>query len=36
VEFFEARDPETLLRAHRTAPDPILESARLYVEVELN
>jgi hypothetical protein len=36
VEFFEANDRATLLKAHGGAPTPILESARLYVEVELN
>lgn len=36
VEFFEAKDRDTLLRAHGDAPVPVLESARLYVEVELN
>jgi hypothetical protein len=36
VEFFEAGDRATLLTAHVDAPTPILESARLYVEVELN
>ena len=36
VEFFEANDRETLLRAHRGAPDPVRESARMYVEVELS
>lgn len=36
VEFFEAPDPETLQRAHDVAPQPILESARMYVEVELS
>lgn len=35
VEFFEANDRETLIRAHRGAPDPVRESARMYVEVEL-
>ncbi|MEX2153722.1 MAG: hypothetical protein WD825_10320 [Gemmatimonadaceae bacterium] len=35
VEFFEATDRDTLLRAHRDAPQPVLESARMYVEVEL-
>lgn len=35
VEFFEASDPETLSRAHRGSPDPLIESARMYVEVEL-
>jgi hypothetical protein len=36
VEFFEANDRESLLRAHRGAPDPVRESARMYVEVELS
>jgi hypothetical protein len=36
VEFFEGKDRETLLRAHRGAPNPVRESARLYVEVELS
>ena len=36
VEFFEANDPETLARAHRGAPNPIAEFARMYVEVELS
>jgi hypothetical protein len=36
IEFFEANDPDTLQRAHRSAPDPIADNARLYVEVELN
>jgi hypothetical protein len=35
VEFFEAKDRETLLAAHGDAPAPIPESARLYLEVEL-
>lgn len=35
VEFFEANDRDTLLRAHRDAPQPVLDSARMYVEVEL-
>ena len=35
VEFFEAKDRETLVKAHGDAPIPVLESARLYVEVEL-
>lgn len=35
VEFFEAKDRETLLRAHGDAPVPVLDSARLYLEVEL-
>ena len=36
VEFFEANDRDTLLKAHSDAPQPILESARMYVEVELS
>ncbi|MGH7679858.1 MAG: hypothetical protein ACRENU_15415 [Gemmatimonadaceae bacterium] len=35
VEFFEAKDRDALLAAHRDAPRPVLESARMYVEVEL-
>ena len=35
VEFFEANDREALIRAHRGAPDPVRESARMYVELEL-
>ena len=36
VEFFEASDPDTLQRAHRGAPEPVSETARVYVEVELS
>ena len=36
VEFFEAENREALLRAHRDAPEPVAESARIYVEVELS
>ena len=36
VEFFEAGDRATLLSAHGDAPVPVPESARLYVQVELN
>lgn len=36
VEFFEAGDREALLRAHRGAPDPVRDSARMYIEVELS
>jgi hypothetical protein len=35
VEFFEGKDRESLQHAHRGAPDPVRESARMYVEVEL-
>jgi hypothetical protein len=36
VEFFEAPDADTLMRAHRKAPGAALDNARLYVEVELS
>jgi hypothetical protein len=36
VEFFEAPDPDILQRAHRGAPDPRTETARMYVETELS
>jgi hypothetical protein len=36
VEFFEASDRDALMRAHRDAPQPVLDFARLYVEVELS
>jgi hypothetical protein len=35
IEFFEAGDADTLQRAHRSAPEPIADTARMYVEVEL-
>ena len=35
VEFMEARDRATLQQAHGSAPVPVLDSARLYVQVEL-
>jgi hypothetical protein len=35
IEFFEAADPETLARAHASAPDAVLDAARVYTEVEL-
>lgn len=35
VEFFEADDRDALRAAHAGAPRPVLESARMYVEVEL-
>lgn len=35
LEFFEAGDPETLARAHASAPEPVLDPARVYTEVEL-
>lgn len=36
VEFFEAESPDVLRRAQRDAPGPVLDSARLYVEVTLS
>ena len=35
LEFVEAADPATLARAHANAPDPALDPARIYQEVEL-
>jgi hypothetical protein len=35
LEFFEADDPETLARAHASAPEPVLDPNRVYREVEL-
>ena len=36
VEFFEADNVESLRQAHRAAADPLIESARMYVEVKLS
>lgn len=36
LEFFEAGDAETLARAHASAPEPVLDPARVYTEVELH
>jgi hypothetical protein len=36
LEFVEAADPQTLGRAHAAAPDPLLDPARVYTEVELD
>lgn len=35
LEFFEAPDAATLARAHASAPDRVLDPARIYHEVEL-
>jgi hypothetical protein len=35
IEFYEADDPEALLKAHATAPDRILDSNRIYLQVEI-
>ncbi|HEY2377757.1 MAG TPA: hypothetical protein VGH98_17420 [Gemmatimonadaceae bacterium] len=36
LEFVEAPDEDTLARAHAAAPDPALDPARIYREVELS
>jgi len=35
LEFVEASDADTLARAHASAPEPILDPHRVYMEVEL-
>jgi hypothetical protein len=35
LEFFEAPDADTLARAHASAPDRVMDPARIYHEVEL-
>jgi len=35
LEFCEAPDHQTLARAHAFAPEPMLDPARIYHEVEL-
>jgi hypothetical protein len=35
IEFAEAGDPETLKGAHAAAPEPPLDPARIYTQVEL-
>ena len=35
LEFFEAPDASTLASAHASAPDRVLDPARIYHEVEL-
>jgi hypothetical protein len=35
LEFTEAADADTLARAHAAAPEPALDPARIYSEVEL-
>jgi hypothetical protein len=35
LEFCEAPDHQTLVRAHASAPEPMLDPARIYHEVEL-
>jgi len=35
IEFVEAGDAATLEAAHAAAPEPVLDPARIYTEVEL-
>ena len=35
IEFYEADDPEVLSRAHAASPDRVLDSARVYLQVEI-
>jgi hypothetical protein len=35
IEFYEADDPEILVQAHAAAPDRILDSGRVYLQVEI-
>ena len=35
LEFFEAPDAKTLAKAHASAPERVLDPARIYHEVEL-
>ena len=35
LEYCEAPDHQTLARAHASAPEPMLDPARIYHEVEL-
>ena len=35
LEFVEATDAQTLARAHAASPDPTVDPARIYSEVEL-
>ena len=35
IEFYEADDPEVLSKAHAAAPDKVLDSARVYLAVEI-
>ena len=35
IEFTEASDAATLAAAHAASPEPVLDAARIYTEVEL-
>jgi hypothetical protein len=36
IEFYEADDFESLSRAHAASPDPVLDSNRIYLQVEID
>ena len=36
IEFYEADDPELLVKAHAAAPDRILDAGRIYLQVEID
>ena len=36
IEFYEADDPEVLLKAHADAPDKVLDCNRIYLQVEID
>ncbi len=35
IEFYEADDAEILSRAHAASADPVLDAARIYLNVEI-
>ena len=35
IEFYEADDPEILSQAHAASPDGVLDSNRIYLQVEI-
>jgi hypothetical protein len=36
IEFYEADDPEILSQAHAASPDRVLDSGRVYLQVEID
>ena len=36
IEFYEADDPDILLQAHAASPDRVLDSNRVYLQVEID
>jgi hypothetical protein len=36
IEFYEADDPEVLSQAHAASPDRVLDSRRVYLQVEID